>query len=85
MSSVCATTELTTHVETPAILTEPPQERSAHLGFWRTLVCRLTAHIPHAVHVRPAPMHMARRRFETPMDQLVVEHPSLSVYVLATI
>lgn len=85
MPSVCTTPELIAHVETPAILREHLQARRARLGFWRTLVHRITTHIPHTLREQQAPACTACRPFETPMDQLVREHPSLSVCVLATI
>jgi len=83
MSSVCTAPELSTHVETPTILLEQPQAHRTRLGFWRTLIHRITTH--NTLHEKQVALCTARRPFEAPIDQLVREHPSLSVCVLATV
>ena len=85
MPSVRATPELITHVEMPASLTEQPQAREARPGFWRTLVHRITMHLPHTPRERQTAAYSVPRPFETPMDRLVREHPALSISALAII
>jgi hypothetical protein len=82
MPSVMDAPELVAYVETHdlAIETlEPPRPRQPRPGFWRSLVHKITPHLT------PAPACSTRQPVETPLDWLVREHPSHSVYVLAMI
>jgi hypothetical protein len=82
MSSVMDTPELIAYVTThdlPIETIERPQPRRAHPGFWHTLAHTITTYLT------PAPACSTRRSCETPVDWLVREHPSHSVYVLALI
>ena len=82
MPSVIDTPELVAYVEThdlPIETLEQPQPCRARPSFWRSLVHKITPHLT------PAPACSTRRPFETPVDWLVREHPSHSVYVLAMI
>jgi hypothetical protein len=71
------------YVETPAILEERPQARRARPGFWRTLAHGIARRLTYIPHERQAPSCSPRRPFETPMDRLAREHPSLSILALA--
>lgn len=73
------------YVETPAIHAERPPARGARPGFWRMLARGITRHLPHTPHERQAPSCSVRRPFETPMDRLAREYPSLSIYALSII
>ena len=90
MPSVMEAPELVEDVETHELTThgltiERPQPRQARPGFWRTLVHGITKHLTHSSHAGQAPSCSTRRPFETPMDRLVREHPSLAIYALAII
>ena len=88
MPSVLNAPELVEYVETPDLTIETierPQPRRAHPGFWRTLMHGITAYLISTPRERHAPVCSVRRPFETPMDRLVREHPSLATYVLALI
>jgi hypothetical protein len=62
-----------------------PEPRGVRPGFWRTLVHGIPAYLTPTPRARHAPVCSVRRPFETPMDRLVREHPSLATYVLAII
>ncbi len=85
MPAVIDTPERIGYVETPALREEQPQARGARLGFWRTLAHGITKHLTHRPHERQAPLCCARRPFETPMDRLAREYPSLSIRALSII
>jgi hypothetical protein len=86
MSTVIDTPELEIeHVETYDLTIEMPQTRSARPGFWRSLAQGVATYLTPTPHERRAPSCSARRPGETPLDWLVREHPSLSVYVLAIV
>src|SRR5215471_1190061 len=62
-----------------------PQARGARPGFWCSLAHKSTRDRTPTPRERHLVSCSARRLFETPMDRLVREHPSLSVYALALI
>jgi hypothetical protein len=70
------------HVEAHTRASERPQARGARPGGWRSLVHGLTTSLTPAPRARHAP---SCRPFETPMDRLVQEYPSLSLLALAII
>jgi len=73
------------YVETHAFNRERSQTHQARPGFWWTLAHGITTYLippPREWHV---PSCHGRRPFETPMDRLAREYPSLSVYALALI
>ena len=85
MPSVLATPERIEHIETPHLPAERPQARHAHLrGLW-TLAHWVARHMIHSPRARQAPLSGVRRPFETPMDRLAREYPSVSLYALALI
>ena len=69
------------HIET----LERPQPRRARPGFWHTLAQKMTRYLPPTRRERHAPVCSTPRPFETSIDRLVREHPSLAVYALALI
>jgi hypothetical protein len=85
MPAVMDTPEHITNLDTPAHLKERPRVRGARPGCWRTLrrgITRLLTPLPREWHVPPSSV---RHSFETPMDRLVREYPSISVYALAIV
>jgi hypothetical protein len=87
MSTVLETPEVFEHVEveTDNLPIERPTVSGARPGFWRTLAHRVTAYLPHTSRARYAPSYCAPRPCETPMDQLIREHPALSAHALAIV
>lgn len=86
MSAVIDTPELDIeHVETHDLTIEMPQTHRARPGFWRSLVHGIATYLTPTPCERQAPSCGAPRPGETPLDQLIREHPSLSVYALAII
>lgn len=86
MSAIVDTPELEIeHVETYDLTIETPQTRRARPGFWRSLAHRITTYLIPTPRERQALSYSALRSGETPLDRLVREHPSLSVYVLAIV
>jgi hypothetical protein len=87
MPSIIETHELEIeHVETYDLsIEERPPARQTRPGFWRTLVHGITTYPTLTRHERHAPVCRMSRPFETPMDRLVREHPSLATYALAMI
>ena len=73
------------HVETHDLTIEMSQTRKARPGFWRSLAHGITTYLTPTPREWQAPSCSARRPFETPMDRLTREHPSLSVYALAIV
>jgi hypothetical protein len=73
------------HVETHDLTIETPQTRRARPGFWRSLMQGITMYLTATPRERQAPACSVPRPFEPPMDRLIREHPSLSVYALALI
>jgi hypothetical protein len=86
MPAVIDTPELELeHVETYDLTIEMPQTRRARPGFWRSLVHGITTYLTPTPREWQAPSCSVRHPFETPIDRLVREHPSLSVYALAIV
>jgi len=86
MPAVIDTLELEIeHVETHDLTIEMPQTRRARPGFWRSLVHGITTYLTPTPRQWQAPSCSVRHPFETPIDRLVREHPSLSVYALAIV
>jgi hypothetical protein len=85
MPSVMHAPELHEYVETHNLTIERPQVRHARPGFWRMLAHKITTGLYHRPCKRHALSCRTPRPCETPMDWLVREHPSLSVYALALI
>jgi hypothetical protein len=84
MPSIIDAPELCEYIETHDLTIERPQCH-ARPGFWRRLAHKITTGLYYRPCKRHAPSCSAPRSFETPMDLLVREHPSLSVYALAFI
>jgi hypothetical protein len=86
MPAVIDTRELEIeHVETYDLPIETPQTRRAHPGFWRSLAHGIATYLTPKPREWHAPSCSAYRPDETPLDRLVREHPSLSVYALAIV
>jgi hypothetical protein len=85
MPSIMDAPELSEFVATHDLTIERPQARHARLGFWRMLAHKITTGLYHRPWKRHAASCSASRSFDTPMDVLVREHPSLSIYALALI
>ena len=86
MPAVIDTPELEIeHVETHALTIEMPQTRGVRPGFWRSLAHGITTYLTPRPREWHAPSCSVRRPFETPIDRLVREHPSLSAYALAIV
>ena len=83
MPAVIDTPERIVDVETPVLSAERPQARGIRVGFWRTLAHGITRLLTPLPPERHAPSSSVRRPFETPMDRLAREHPSLSLRALA--
>ena len=73
------------HVETRDLTIERPQTRRARPGFWRPLVHGISTYLTPTPCERHAPACSVHRAFEAPMDRLVREYPSISVYALAIV
>ena len=85
MSTVMDTPERIADLEAPAHLKERSRVRDTHLGCWRTLkrgITRLLTPLPSEWHVPPSSV---RHSFETPMDRLARQSPSLALYALSII
>jgi hypothetical protein len=85
MSTMLDTPEVFEHVETDNLPIEQPPGPGARPGFWRALAHRVTAYLMHTSRARHAPSYRASRPCETPMDQLIREHPALSAHALAIV
>jgi hypothetical protein len=90
MPAVIDTPELIAHVETHELTThgltiERPEARRARPGFWRTLAYRSTTPLTQTPRASQAPSYSRHRPFETPMDRLVREHPSLAPLALSIV
>ena len=86
MPAVIDTPELEIeHVETHDLTIETPQTRRARPGFWRSLAHGIAMYLTPTPREWHAPSSSAYRTGETPLDRLVREHPSLSVYALAIV
>jgi hypothetical protein len=83
MPTVLDTPEVLEHVETDNLPIEGLQARSARPGFWRALAYGVTTYLTCTLHARRVPAYHAPHPFETPMDRLVREYPSLSAHALA--
>ena len=64
---------------------ERPPARQTRPGFWRMLAHGIATYLTPTRRERHAPRCPVSRPFETPMDRLVREHPSLAPYALAII
>ena len=73
------------HVEAHTLARERPQARGAHPGFWRSLAHGITTSLTPTPPVRHAPSGSTCRPFETPIDRIVQDYPSLSLLALAII
>src|SRR5262249_55769290 len=73
------------HVETHALPIDIPAPRGGRPEFSRPLAPRSTPHLTPPLREWHAPACGVRRPFETPIDRLVREHPSLSAYALAIV
>jgi hypothetical protein len=73
------------HAAAHTLEREQPQARGARPGFWRSLAHRITTYLTPTPRARHAPSCRPCRRFETPMDRLVQEYPSLSLLALVII
>ncbi len=85
MPSVMDAPELCDYVETHDLTIEQPQTRRACPGFWHSLAHKIITYLTPTPREQHAPSCSAPRPFETPMDRLVRESPSLAVYALAMI
>lgn len=85
MPTVLDTPTVLEHVETDNLPIERPSARGARPGFWRTLAHRVATYLTHTGRERHTPSYRGTRPFETPMDRLVREYPSISVHALAII
>lgn len=72
-------------VEPCALTIEQPRTRLTRPGFWRMLAHRITTFLTPRSHTRHIPACHVSRPFEMPMDQLIRENPSLSMYALSMI
>ena len=72
-------------VEPYALTGEQLRTRLARPGFWRMLVHRITMFLTPRSHARHTPACHVHRPFEAPMDRLIRENPSLSMYALTLI
>jgi hypothetical protein len=72
-------------VEPCALTIEQPRTRLVRPGFWRLLARKLTASLTPCSYARHTPICHGNRPFEAPMDRLIRENPSLSVYALSMI
>jgi hypothetical protein len=73
------------HVEAYTLDREWPQARGARPGLWRSLAYGISTYLTPMPPARPAPSCSTCHPFETPMDRLVQEYPSLSLLALAII
>jgi hypothetical protein len=71
------------HVDAHTLARARPQARGARPGFWRSLTHGITLSLTPTPCEWPESVCSVRRPFETPMDRLVQEHPSLSLLALA--
>jgi len=85
MPSIMDAPELCEFVETNDLKIEQPQTHHTRPGFWRRLAHKIATGLNHRPCKRHTPSCNTLRTFETPMDVLAREHPSLSVYALAFI
>jgi hypothetical protein len=72
-------------VEPYALTRERPLARLARPGFWRILAHRITSLLTPRSHARRTPVCHVSRPFEAPIDRVIREHPSLSIYAFAII
>jgi hypothetical protein len=68
------------HGEVHALERERPQSRRGHPGIWHSLAHGITSYLAPMPCTRHA---LACHPFESPMDRLVQESPSLSLLALA--
>ena len=83
MPSVLDTPERIESVETPHLPAARSQARHAPLACLWTLAHGMARPMIHLSRARQTPSGEAHRPFETSMDRLAREYPSLSVYALA--
>lgn len=67
------------------LTTEPLPERGARVGFWRTLAQKLTFRRPLEPRARYTRAWSEPYAYDTPMNRMVREYPSLSVEALSII
>ena len=83
MPAVIDTPQLLEHNETDTLSIERPQPRRVRPRFWRTLAHGITQDLTPTPRERHAPSCSMPRPFETPMDRLVRELPSIAPLALA--
>ena len=83
MPSVLDTPTHIASVETPNLSAARSQARHAPLECLQTLMHRVARPMIHPPRAKQAPSGEVHRPFETSMDRLAREYPSLSVYALA--
>ena len=85
MPAVIDTPERREYVENLDLNIERSQTHQAPPGFWRTLAHGITTYLIPTPREWHGPSCHGRRPFETPMDRLARESPSLALYALALI
>ena len=73
------------HVEAHTHASARPQARRARPRFWRSLAHGITTSLTPTPPGRHAPSGRPGRPFETPIDRIVQDYPSLSLLALAII
>jgi len=73
------------HIDTHDLTIEQPQPRRARAGFWRTLAHGIATSLTPVPRERHAPLCHVSHPCEAPMDRLIREYPSVSLYALAII
>jgi hypothetical protein len=76
--------DVETHDLTIETIKRPPTRR-VRSEFWRALARGIITYLTPTRRAWHAPSCHVSHRFETPMDRLVREHPSLAIYALAMI
>ena len=85
MPVVIETPERRGDAETHDLTRERSQTHHARPGCWRTLAHGITPYLIPTPREWQVPSCHGRRPFETPMDRLAREYPSLAIYALAII
>jgi hypothetical protein len=75
--------DIETHDLTHDFTIEQCPARQARPGFWRTLAHGITTHLTPSPRERLAAVYSVPRPFETPLDRVVREYPSLALYAHA--
>lgn len=78
--------DIETYDLTQGLTIERPQAHNARPGFWRMLAHRITTRLTPTPRAERAPVYCNDiRRFETPMDRFVREHPFVALYAIAIV